>query len=206
MEQPFTWRRKLERKSIKIGYIADGFEKKEKSMDKEWLEFDLQTLKQLENLGYKMVLIELPDFPVNDLGYILSAEAAAAFDDLTRSGQDDLMVRQIENAWPNVFRQARFIPAVEYIQANRARFILMQRMQEMMKKVDLYMAPSFRTNNLLITNLTGHPAVVLPNGFRKDGTPVSITFNGRMYDEELLLAVAHDYQIATDFHNKHPKL
>lgn len=202
----FTWRRKLDKKKIKVGYLADGFEKGPETRDKEWLDFDNRTLKVMAKLGYQMVPIKLPDFPVEDLGFVLSAEAAAAFDELTLSGRDDLMVRQIENAWPNVFRQARFIPAVEYIQANRARSILMAEMQKMMTEIDLYLAPSFRTNNLLVTNLTGHPCVVLPNGFRKDGTPTSITFNGRMFDEELLLAVAHEYQQETDYHLKHPDL
>jgi Asp-tRNA(Asn)/Glu-tRNA(Gln) amidotransferase A subunit family amidase len=205
-EGKFRWRRKLDKGKIKFGYLESGFKADEKSRDKEWFEFDNQTLKQMEKLGYQMIPIELPEFPVNDLGFILSAEAAAAFDQLTLSGRDDLLVRQIENAWPNVFRQARLIPAVEYIQANRARTILMQKMNEMLQKVDLYLAPSFRTNNLLITNLTGHPCVVMPNGFRKNGTPTSITFNGRMHDEELLLAVAHDYQVSTDFHLQHPDM
>ena len=206
VDRKFRWRRRLDKGKIKVGYLEDGFQEKADSRDKEWFKFDNDTLKQMEKLGYEMVPMKLPEFPVNDLSFILSAEAAAAFDELTLSGRDDLLVRQIENAWPNVFRQARFIPAVEYIQANRARSLLMEKMNQLLTSVDLYIAPSFRTNNLLVTNLTGHPCVVLPNGFRKNGTPTSITFNGRMYDEELLLAVAHDYQQSTEFHLKHPDM
>ena len=147
----------------------------------------------------------MPALPVNDLSIILSAEAGAAFDELTRSNRDDLLVRQIKDAWPNVFRASRFIPAVEYINANRIRFLLIQQMQELMNQVDLYIAPSWEGDNLLLTNLTGHPCVVLPNGFSKDGTPTSITFIGRLFDEGRLIALAKKYQDATNFHAQHPE-
>jgi Asp-tRNA(Asn)/Glu-tRNA(Gln) amidotransferase A subunit family amidase len=140
------------------------------------------------------------------MSFILSAEAAAAFDDLTRSSQDDLMVRQIQNAWPNVFRQSRLIPAVEYIQANRFRTIVMEAMKDIMADIDVYVAPSFVGSNLLLTNLTGHPCVVLPNGFRENGTPTSISFMGRLFGEAQTLALARAYQEATDFHLRHPTL
>jgi Asp-tRNA(Asn)/Glu-tRNA(Gln) amidotransferase A subunit family amidase len=114
------------------------------------------------------------------------------------------MVRQIKNAWPNVFRASRFIPAVEYIQANRVRNQLIVEMARIMEDIDVYVAPSFGGDNLLLTNLTGHPCVVLPNGFDDRGCPVSVTFVGRLYDEGTLLAVAKSYQDATEFHKKHP--
>ncbi len=140
------------------------------------------------------------------MSFVLSAEASAAFDELTRSHRDDLMVRQVRNAWPNVFRQARLIPAVEYLQANRVRMLAMQAMAELMSNVDVYVAPSFGGNNLLLTNLTGHPCVVLPNGFREDGTPTSVTFLGKLYGDAEVLAVAKRYQDASDFHTRHPTL
>jgi Asp-tRNA(Asn)/Glu-tRNA(Gln) amidotransferase A subunit family amidase len=173
---------------------------------KEWRKFDLAALEALRGLGVDLIPVELPDLPVESLALILTAEAAAAFDDLTRSGKDDLLVGQDEYAWPNLFRQARFIPAVEYIQANRIRTLAMEQMAEMMEAVDLYVAPSYGGNNLLLTNLTGHPAVVLPSGFREDGTPVSITFTGRLYGEAEVLAIARAYQEATGFHLEHPAL
>ena len=142
--------------------------------------------------------------PVNDLAIILSAEAGAAFDELTRSNRDTLLVRQIKDAWPNTFRASRFIPAVEYINANRTRFLLIQQMERLMSEVDLYIAPSWEGDNLLLTNLTGHPCVVLPNGFSEDGTPTSITFIGKLFDEGRLIAFAKEYQDATEFHKKHP--
>ena len=122
-----------------------------------------------------------------------------------RVGDDDQMVQQTRNAWPNSFRTSRFIPAVEYIQANRIRTLLMQKMAELMRTVDAFVTPSFGGNVLLTTNLTGHPALVLPNGFNPDGTPVSLTFIGKLFGEAELLAVAEAYQSATDFHRRHPE-
>jgi len=135
------------------------------------------------------------------------AEAAAAFDELTRSDQDDLLVRQVKDAWPNVFREARLIPAVEYIQANRLRTMVIREMASLMEDLDLYISPSFEGKNLLLTNLTGHPAVVLPNGFSEKSIPnSSITFMGRPYGESSILAVAKSYQDHTDFHLKYPPM
>jgi Asp-tRNA(Asn)/Glu-tRNA(Gln) amidotransferase A subunit family amidase len=198
---PFNYDPKVDFKKLRIGYLKSEFDSVRSN--KENSDAVLEVLKRL---GVTLIPITLPDrVPVDDLSIILSAEAAAAFDDLTRSGRDDLLVRQIKNAWPNSFRSSRFIPAVEYLQANRARYLLIQDMQQLMKTVDLYVTPSFGTN-LLLTNLTGHPCVVLPNGFNKQGSPTSISFVGRLFGEATLLAVAKKYQDATDFHLKHPTL
>jgi Asp-tRNA(Asn)/Glu-tRNA(Gln) amidotransferase A subunit family amidase len=184
----------------------------------------------LQKLGAELIPIELPTLPSNDIRFILSVEAAAAFDELTRSGKDDLMVRQGKAGWPNTFRAARFVPAVEYLQANRHRTLLIQAMEKTLKGIDVYISPSFG-KNLTLTNLTGHPCLVLPNGFRPEGRPtesrptesrptesrptesrptesrpVSITFMGKLFGEAKLLQVAKAYQDATDFHKKHPKL
>jgi Asp-tRNA(Asn)/Glu-tRNA(Gln) amidotransferase A subunit family amidase len=212
---PFVWNADLDIGGLRVGYAKALFEapidEDEEDEDaverrKEWRKFDLAALEALRGLGVDLIPVELPDLPVESLALILTAEAAAAFDDLTRSGKDDLLVGQDEYAWPNLFRQARFIPAVEYIQANRIRTLAMEQMAEMMEAVDLYVAPSYGGNNLLLTNLTGHPAVVLPSGFREDGTPVSITFTGRLYGEAEVLAIARAYQEATGFHLEHPAL
>jgi Asp-tRNA(Asn)/Glu-tRNA(Gln) amidotransferase A subunit family amidase len=166
----------------------------------------MQTLEKLKSLGFNLVPIALPDLPVDDLAFILSAEAGAAFDEITRNRKVDLMVRQTRDAWPNVFRASRFIPAVEYIQANRLRYQLIQDMEKILAGVDVYISPSFGGSNLLLTNLTGHPSVVLPNGFNEKGSPVSITFMGKLFGEAKLLAVAKAYQDSTGFHLKHPPL
>ncbi|HEU4564497.1 MAG TPA: hypothetical protein VFS05_07610, partial [Gemmatimonadaceae bacterium] len=139
---------------------------------------------------------------------ILTAEAAAAFDDLTRSNRDAELVQQGPGDWANTFRTARFIPAADYINANRLRSIAIARWDELMRTVDVIVTPTSAAGlaQLVATNLTGHPAVILPNGFREDGTPVSLTFLGGLYEEGKLLALAHAYQQATDFHLKHPRL
>src|SRR6185369_12442377 len=169
-------------------------------------DFDLASLEALRKLGIALHPIELPDLPIDALRVILTAESAAAFDELTRSGKDDLLVRQVEQAWPNTFRQGQTIPAVAYIQANRVRTLAQREMARLMVDFDAYAVPSFGGSNLLLTNMTGHPAVVLPNGFKKDGTPGSLSFVGRLCGEGTLLALAKAYQDATGFHLKHPKL
>ncbi len=201
VDLPFNYNPDVDLSKLRIGYLKKLFER-----DYPNKVNDQATLQVLRDLGANLIAIDLPDVPVRPLSFILNAEAAAAFDELTRSGRDDLLVRQIKNAWPNVFRTSRFIPAVEYIQANRVRYLLIQEMAKMMSKVDVYVAPSFGGNNLLLTNLTGHPAVVVPNGFNDKGSPTSITFIGKLYDEATVLAVAKKYQDATDFHLKHPVL
>jgi Asp-tRNA(Asn)/Glu-tRNA(Gln) amidotransferase A subunit family amidase len=201
VDLPFNYNPNVKLSQLRIGYLQSAFEK-----DTTNKANNEAVLAKLRELGAKLIPIELPDFPVNDLSFILSAEAAAAFDELTRSGKDDLLVRQIRNAWPNAFRASRFIPAVEYIQANRVRYQVIQAMAKALENIDVYVAPSLGGNNLLLTNLTGHPCVVLPNGFGRRGSPTSISFVGRLYDEATALAVAKAYQDATDFHRKHPPL
>lgn len=197
---PFNWDPDLDIKKLRIGYLKKEFEK-----DYRNKENDLKTLETLRSLGINLVPIELPDLPIEPLSIILNVEGAAAFDELTRTRGVDMMVRQERRAWPNVFRWARFVPAVEYIQANRIRTILINEMAERLKNIDVYVSPSFGIN-LLLTNLTGHPAVVVPNGFDKDGNPTSITFIGNLFKEAEALAVAKKYQDSTDSHLKHPKL
>jgi Asp-tRNA(Asn)/Glu-tRNA(Gln) amidotransferase A subunit family amidase len=178
VDLPFNYNFAVDLSGLRIGYVKDAFEEEYSNQAN-----DQAVLEVLKDLGAELVPIALPDYPIGDLSFILSAEAAAAFDDLTRSNRDDLLVRQIRNAWPNSFRSSRFIPAVEYIQANRIRQLVIQDMERLMTDVDLYVAPAFVGDNLLLTNLTGHPCVVLPDGFNEKGSPTSITFMGHLYDE-----------------------
>jgi Asp-tRNA(Asn)/Glu-tRNA(Gln) amidotransferase A subunit family amidase len=215
VERPFVWDAEFDVRQLRVGYLASAFDRElefgdddseeDRARAREWKAADLQALEVLRSFGIELVPIELPDLPVSALSFILSAEAGAAFDDLTRSGRDDLLVRQVEDAWPNVFRQARTIPAVEYIQANRVRTLVMREMERILEGVDCWVAPSFGGDNLLLTNLTGHPAAVVPNGFATDGTPTSVTFNGRLFGESEILALAKAYQQATGFHTRHPR-
>jgi Asp-tRNA(Asn)/Glu-tRNA(Gln) amidotransferase A subunit family amidase len=157
-------------------------------------------------MGIDLIPVDLPDVPYDPMRIILTAEAAAAFDDLTRSNRDSELVQQTRFDWANTFRQARFIPAVDYINANRVRTRAIDAWDELMKRVDVIVTPTSAENfpQLVATNLTGHPAVILPNGFRPDGTPVSLTFLGGLFEEAKLLAVANAYQAATGFHLVHP--
>lgn len=187
--------------------------------------FNDAALAKLKEMGVNLVPVEMPKFPYQSMVNMLSAEAAAAFDELTRSGRDKLLTSQKAFDWPNSFRAARFIPAVEYIQASRARRLAMEAVAKVFAEVDVIVAPTNGGEQLTITNLTGNPSVILPNGFRGDdapkpatsdpsdfqnaggpGTPVSLTFLGDLYGEAKLLALARAYQNATDFHLKHPRL
>ncbi len=200
-DYPFNWSPHADLKKLKIGYLKSAFEKEYKNSEN-----DSASIKALENMGVELIPLELPELPIESMRFILVAEAAAAFDQLTRSSEDDLLVRQSKWAWPNSFRQARFIPAVEYIQANRLRRILMEEMAEKMNEIDVYLAPTSSGDNLLLTNLTGHPSVVIPNGFDEENSPASITLVGSLFEEGNLLRVAKALQDEFDFHKKHPDL
>lgn len=219
VDRSFEWPTGKDARSLRVGFVQSLFEEdraagdeetdeETKTRAREWQANDKRTLDELRELGVTLVPIELPkDPPIMPLSIILGAEAATAFDDLTRSGRDDLMVRQIANAWPNVFRQAQLTPAVEYIRANRVRTLLMRAMEKSLEAVDCYVCPSYGGDNLLANNLTGHPCVVAPNGFTsKDGTPTSITFVGRLHGESDLLGLGTAWQEATDYHLKRPPL
>jgi Asp-tRNA(Asn)/Glu-tRNA(Gln) amidotransferase A subunit family amidase len=190
-------------KGVRIGYVKKAFDGNYANHS-----HDSVSLSVLQKLGATLIAIDLPTYPVGAMTIILNAEGAAAFDDLTRSGRDSLLVRQIRNAWPNVFRAARLIPAVDYVQANRIRSLLIRDMHRMLTtaNVQVYVSPTYAGRNLTITNLSGHPCVVLPNGFTPENLPTSITFNGQLFAEGKLLAIAKAYQDATEWHKRHPKL
>lgn len=197
---PFNWDATLRPQQLRVGYLRSAFDR-----DRNNREFDDASLEVLRGLGIDLIPVEWPDrFPLSAMRPILTAESAAAFDDLTRSGRDAMM--EESSSWPNTFRTARMIPAVEYIQANRVRTMLMEEAHAALSDVDVLVSPTSGNDTLLLTNLTGHPCAVLPNGFRDNGTPVSITFIGRLFGEADTLAVAKAYQEATDFHTRRPPL
>lgn len=196
-DYPFNYKADLDIKKLRIGYLKSNFER-----NYPFKQQDSIVLELLKKEGINLIPIELPELPY--LSPILSAESAAAFDELTRSNKDDLLERQIKNAWPNKFRESRFIPAVEYIQANRKRKILMDEMKEkVFSKIDVYLNPSWGGTSLTITNYTGHPCMVIPNGFIK-GKPTSITITGNLYQESQVISLAHFIQTKTAFHKQHP--
>lgn len=204
---PFQWNPDRPISQMKIGYIKSEFEQggnqgangeARKTMYQEALEV-------LKKAGANLQPFELPQFNPQSLRIILSAEAAAAFDDITRDGRVNQLSGQSPNDWPNSFRTSRFIPAVEYIRAQRARTLLMREMDKLMANWDVFVTPAPGSASLLMTNLTGHPAVVTPCGFINN-LPQAIMFTGNLYDEAAPLRVAMAYQRATGWHKKYPEV
>lgn len=198
---PFQWDPGRPLDELRVGYLASAFEGEDADAA------DRAVLDGVRALGVEPVPVELPDaYPLGALRVILNAEAAAAFDDLTRSDQDDLLVRQTPGSWPNSFRTARFIPAVEYIQANRVRTMVMGALDAAFDGLDVILTPSYADDVLLMTNLTGHPVTVLPHAFDETGSPRSFSFLGRLYGDDACLHLAKAWQDTTDFHTRVPPL
>jgi Asp-tRNA(Asn)/Glu-tRNA(Gln) amidotransferase A subunit family amidase len=196
VDEPFPYDAGTPLSRLRIGYIKSAFDATHEGAD-----LDRKVLEVLQTLGARLIPIELPQRPVDDMMFLLGAEAAAAFDDLTRSGRDSLLKRSSQ---ADGFRSAHLIPAVEYIQANRVRRLLQEEMSTLLDGIDAYVSPSFQGSNLAATNLTGHPCVTVPDGFLKNGDPWSITFCAPMYGEGAALEVAHAYQEATPWYKRHP--
>ena len=214
--QPFQWDPALDPCDLRVAYVEKGFELDESVLadkDAEQVSYiratlrnSLQVLDVMRDAGFDLMPIELPQMDTDALFPILVAEAAAAFDEITRDDRVSTMRRQDDDAWPNTFRAARFIPAVEYINANRLRTQLMREMAAVMRDIDVFIVPSHGANAMQITNFTGHPTVVVPNGFSDKHSPTSISFIGGLYQEAETLAVAKAYQGATDWHQQYPAL
>lgn len=232
----FNWDANFAWKTLRVGYLKSAFDvpevpagateaqKKNAARRAYDAKYGVSALDTLLNMGVKLVPLELPKFPFAEIVPVLEAESAASFDELTRSGRDKLLTGQMPFDWPNQFRVARFYSAVDYVQAMRARTLAIAEMAKLFQKVDVIVTPSTGTQ-LQATNLTGHPAVIVPNGLRGDGaplpddvqdgalqnqggpgTPVSLTFLGALYSDARLAALARAYQEATSFHLLHPKL
>lgn len=204
IDAPFNYQQDVDLADLKIGYLKSAFD-----ADYSGRENDLESLKVLRRAGAKLIPMELnmeEEVPLSAMRIILTAEASAAFDELTRSDRDSLLVRQNRGAWPNTFRQGRFIPAVEYIQANRHRTVLQEQMHRVMQEFDVVVTPSYGGNQLLITNLTGHPCLVMPNGFNEKGSPTSISLLGNLFGEAKILEVGRIYQENTTFDEERPPL
>ncbi|MGD1063192.1 MAG: amidase [Terracidiphilus sp.] len=249
----FDWNAGLDWKQLRIGYLKGEFDplqplklkeaapgetedekKKREDANAEAVagrarrEYDRRyeqaALEKLREMGVNLIPVELPKLPWEAMVPLLTAEAAASFDDLTMTGRDKLLTEQGPEDWPNDFRVARFYPAVEYIQANRARTLAVRQFAKIFEQVDVVVTPSTDAQ-LIATNLTGNPAVIVPNGLRGDdapkppliddgdhddiggpGTPVSLTFLGGLYQDAKVAAFARAYQQATGFEKLHPKL
>jgi Asp-tRNA(Asn)/Glu-tRNA(Gln) amidotransferase A subunit family amidase len=210
---PFNWQPNMPLGKLRIGYLKAEFDGAgvQPATDQQRQQFEQRramyadALAALRSAGANLQPIELPKFSTASLRIILVAEAAAAFDDLTRSGGINQLSGQEPGDWPNTFRSSRFIPAVEYVRAQRARTLLMREMDKLMTDWDVFVSPAPGSGSLVVTNLTGHPAVCVPCGF-VNKLPQSIMFTGRLYDENSPLRVALAFERATNWHTMHPKV
>ena len=214
-DAPFEWAPGGPLSALRIGFIEREFQNASNVNNPTDAQKQTATTRQamyrdvldvFRKLGAKLEPITMPDFPTGSIGFVLSAEAAAAFDDLTRDREKlASLTGQSPGDWPNTFRSSRFIPAVEYIRAMRARRLLMQEMDKLMSQYDAFLSLAPGTSSLQVTNLTGHPAIALKCGFI-DNMPQSIMVTGRLYDESTMCRVALAYEQATEWHKKHPAL
>ncbi len=258
----FQWNAAFDWKKLRIGYLKDDFEKpweqpvpplasdasaEEKTAYERRLKaepaqrasreydrkFDLAALDVLKKMGVQLIPVEIPKFPYDVMRSTYTIEGAAAFDDLTLTGRDKLLYDASQSTWPNAFRAERFYPAVEYIQIQRARTLAIRAMAKVFDQVDVIVTTTTGpSGQVTVTNLTGHPAVIVPNGLRGPdapqtpaiaattapgagslgsggggpNTPVSLTFLGGLYKDAQTCALAHAYQQVTDFHKMHPPL
>src|SRR5689334_17040731 len=212
-DAPFNWNPDANISTLRIGYLKTEFDgptqppanEQQRTQAEQRRVLYKTALEVLEKAGAKLTPIELPKLPAGALRFILSAEAAAAFDDITRDGRVNQLSGQTPGDWPNTFRTSRFIPAVEYLRAQRARTLLIHEMETLMSQWDVFVSPAPGSASLLVTNLTGNPAVVLPCGFVND-LPIAIMFTGGVYDEVSPLRVALAFERATKWHTMHPDL
>jgi Asp-tRNA(Asn)/Glu-tRNA(Gln) amidotransferase A subunit family amidase len=201
VELPANFDLTKDAKKLRVGYVESYF-----SANYSMKHNDSIALKVIRDLGIELVPINLPkDLPIDALSIILDVESAAAFSELTLTNKDDLMVRQGKIAWPNFFRKARFVPAVEYVQANRIRTLLIEEFSKIFNEVDVIISPSFGGHQLLMTNLTGHPALSLPTGFNDQGLPTSITFIGNWFKEDDIVLLGAAYQKQAQWFKKFPE-
>lgn len=199
---PFNFRAKRLNNKLRVGYLEKAFT----SDNSNWDRANQAALASFRQLGINPEPIELPhQLPWNGvISTIIRAESAAAFDQLVLAGQDKELARQGRSSRANSLRQSRFIPAAEYIQANRHRSLLIEDMDRLFKQYDLLILPTYGSDQSAISNLTGHPVVCLPSGFDPEGRPLSIILMGQLYEEASILEVAHQFQLRTDFEGKAP--
>jgi Asp-tRNA(Asn)/Glu-tRNA(Gln) amidotransferase A subunit family amidase len=206
VNRPFNYKPNADVKKLRIGYAKNYFDRITDTSRTE-----LKVLEAYKNMGIELIPVNFPDSGVynfNIMDIVISAECAAAFDEFTRYNIDDEMTQQGKFDWPNSFRVSRLMSAVEYINANRHRILLMQKVNEAMKNVDVLICPTRGSGNQsAITNLTGHPVLCMPTGFdKRNNLPTSISLIGNLYDEPSLITAGKAYQSATGWDEMHPSM
>ncbi len=212
LDVPFNWDAQADVRKLRVGYLKSQFEREtppfgnnnpERAAQFKESQANLhRSLDEIRSLGVNPRPVEFPEMPSQALGFILTAEAAAAFDELTRSKKDEMMLAEPESSrWPDAFRLHRMVPAVEYLQANRVRRRLIQQMAEFFEDFDVIIG-----SDLGLTNLTGHPEICLPNGFYSNGSATNIRFTGRLFGDADIALLAHAFQSNTNYHRQRPPL
>jgi Asp-tRNA(Asn)/Glu-tRNA(Gln) amidotransferase A subunit family amidase len=208
-EVPFNWDANLDIRKLRVGYLKSAFSSTRQTPQVD--ANDAAALEKIRSLGVNLIEVALPEHANLDIGMIIYGEGNAALRDPIEM-QPELLVRQDRVASQNALR---LLPAMEYINANRVRTILMQEMARVMTDIDVYLLPfdysDYTPNpvaslNTSVTNLTGNPCVVVPHGFNEMGNPTSLTFIGKLFGEAEMLALAMAYQNATNWHQEHPRL
>jgi Asp-tRNA(Asn)/Glu-tRNA(Gln) amidotransferase A subunit family amidase len=211
LELPFAWDAAWDIRRLRIGYLKSDFEgeiandpqnPERVKRQREIREMSRTVLAFFMSLGLKPKPVELPKLGSEAMNFILITEAAAAFDDLVCNGNLDMMSAAPERSnWVNAFRLHALVPAVEYIQANRARFRLMEVYHQFFQDMDILIGSALGP-----TNLTGHPEVAFPHGFDSKGQPATLRLTGKLFGEADILLLAHAFQSQTDFHLRRPQL
>lgn len=209
IDAPFDWDVTRNVTKLKVGYVKADYEgeipddpqnAQRVQRMRDTRKSNVEALAVIKSLGVKLVPIEMPKFDTNPIDFVLTAEAAAAFHELVLSDKFDQMSAEPErSSWVGSMRQHELVPAVQYIQANRARYRLMESFAKVFEGIDLFIG-----SQLSVTNLTGHPEISLLSGFNAQGQPQSLRLTGRLFGEENLLLLAHAFQQKTDFHVRRP--
>jgi Asp-tRNA(Asn)/Glu-tRNA(Gln) amidotransferase A subunit family amidase len=198
IDVPFNWDASAEVKKLRVGVMDTAADSR---LDAETRRNNEEALRVIRSLGVTLVPFKLPDVPIEAIDFIRYAETAAAFDEVTRAG----VLTEVEQGpeqsrRPDEIRSAYFIPAVEFIQANRFRMRVMEQMDQALGDLDMFIG-----SNLLLTNRTGHPVMSVPNGFSQ-GSPTALHLTGKLFGEPEILLLAHAFQAKTEFHRRHPRL
>jgi len=204
VDRPFNWDGSRRIDGLRIGFLEAAFNRDVEESGSAEKHNDLAALETLRSMGLTLHPVTLPDHADMDALQMLLVDEAAAFDELVQNGNIDLFRQDIDEPEDMLMRIARLHPAVEYLQINRRRMLLMQGMARIFDEIDVLVAPFSGSPVQGATSLTGHPSVAVQNGFDGEGKPTGFQFIGQLYAEAGILSLARAYQRVTDFHRQHP--